>query len=129
MLDRREVSADRIQMLAERFPVDQDAGAGIIQHVRVLLRVQPDVHGHHGHPALHGRQDGLKPLGTVREQHANAVASRRPQLGEGVGEAIDPRLRLTKRDDPLVLKPRGALRPTQGRSLPAPCGHWTRARP
>ena len=41
---------------------------------------------------------------------------RRPQLGEGVGQAIDPRLGLTKRDDPLVLEPGGTLRPAQGRS-------------
>src|SRR6266852_3891865 len=70
-----------------------------MQHVRVLIRVQTDVHRHHGHATLHGGQDGLQPLEAVREQHADAVARGRPQRGQGMGQAVDPRLSLTKRDD------------------------------
>src|SRR5882724_2154967 len=63
---------------------------------------------------LHGGQDGLQPLEAVREQHADAVAWGRPQRGQGMGQAVDPRLSPTKCDDLLILKPGGTLRPALG---------------
>ena len=52
----------------------------------------------------------------AKDNVTDAVATGCPQCREGVGQAIDPCLGLTKRDDPLVLKPGGPLRPAPGRA-------------
>ena len=116
MLDRREAPADRIQMRAERFPVDQDAGA---RSHSACTRAPPGAAGCSSAPRpcrLSWAPGWSRALGSSSGAACRCGRQPSPPAGKGVGEAVDPRLRLTKRDDLLVLQPRRALRPTQGRS-------------
>ena len=113
-LDGWEIAADRGHVIAEVLVVDEDPRSRVVQQVRVLGRVKADVHRHHRDAGLHGSQDGLEPLATVRNQHADAVASARTEPDQRVGEAIDAGLGLRKGHDGIAVEPRRARGPALG---------------
>jgi len=97
-------------LIAELVAGDEGEGSRIIHHVRVLIRVQADVHRDHGHSRLNRGENRLEPLRAVGYEQGHAVAGLPAEAEERLCEAADSCRRLAKRHDPSRIHPGWAVR-------------------
>jgi hypothetical protein len=105
VLDRQKTLAHPAQVGPELLAHDQREGAGVVEHVGVLVRVQADIHRDDRHPGPDRGQDRLDPFRAIRDQHADAIARPGAEPQESPRQAVDPARGLTKRHDPVPRHP------------------------
>ncbi len=81
VLDRLKAIPHPVHVGPELAAGDQRERAGVVQHVGVLVGMEPDVHRDGGHPRLDRTEDPLEPFGAVGHEQAHPVA-RLPTQGQ-----------------------------------------------
>jgi len=86
VLDRVETLSDLLHVGPELGTRDQRERSGVVQHVRVLVGMQPDVHRHRGHPRLDRRENRLEAIRTVGHEETHSAARPPSQGNQGLCE-------------------------------------------
>ena len=114
LLDRLEPFSHPAHVRPELGACDQGERSGVVQHVGVFVRVEPDVHWHRGHPRLDRPEDRFEALGAVGHEQAHPVTRLSAEGHQRSGEPANPISRLPERHGPSGIDPGRSLRVSFG---------------